>query len=95
MLVAAKDMHGDDIDFARRYPQNGNEEKDTRRIMPLFEESDMHNRCSVEDDGLDNGDICFEFGDDMPEAIDDEMHKRLIEASKAGLSEEGKQRLSN
>lgn len=63
-------------------------------IAALFGESAFHNSRVIEDDGLNNDYAYVEFGDDAPKEIeDDELNKRMEEASQNRLSSAGIKRL--
>lgn len=77
MLLEAKEKHADDIDVANMLTEDGNEGEISGRIAELFGEYVSNSIGIMEDDGLDKKDTYICFGDDVPEDLKAELHKRI------------------
>lgn len=93
MLMAARDKYGDEIDVNQRLEDDGNKEETEGKIAALFGESLFHSSGIIEDDGLEKDDMYVDLGDDQLHEVDEELARRVEEATQNGMSQEGAKRL--
>lgn len=70
MLVAARDIYGEDIDVTNRLTNGGTEEESNGRIAELYDEFVFQSHVSMEEEGITAEDIYVHFRDDEPRDVE-------------------------